>query len=454
MNRFQPFDYQKIAIERIINNPRYGLFVDMGAGKTVITLTAISELMYDRLEINKVLVVAPKKVAESTWQDETEKWRHLSYLSTSTILGDLRKRVAALQHQADIYIINRENVPWLVSYYKNRLPFDMVVLDESSSFKNPSAQRFRALKKVRGTFPRLVELTGTPSPRSMMDLWAQLYLLDGGERLGRTIGEYRRRYFLPEKTNGPIVYSYRLANEGAERKIWQKIEDICMSLKGCIRLPESRSVTIPVNLDEKSREMYRQLEKQYVLEFKDKEITAANAATLSNKLLQLGNGAVYDDDQGVVEVHQAKLDALADIVENNSGQPILVFYAYEHDKKRLMERFPEAEELQGPEEMRRWNRGEISMLLAHPASAAYGLNLQAGGHIIVWFGLTWSLELYKQANARLARTGQTEMVIIHHLVVRNSIDEQVMRALERKDHQQEALLEAIKLRIEEVRKRG
>ena len=428
--------------------------MDMGAGKTVITLTAISELMYDRLEINKVLVVAPKKVAESTWQDETEKWRHLSYLSTSTILGDLRKRVAALQHQADIYIINRENVPWLVSYYKNRLPFDMVVLDESSSFKNPSAQRFRALKKVRGTFPRLVELTGTPSPRSMMDLWAQLYLLDGGERLGRTIGEYRRRYFLPEKTNGPIVYSYRLANEGAERKIWQKIEDICMSLKGCIRLPESRSVTIPVNLDEKSREMYRQLEKQYVLEFKDKEITAANAATLSNKLLQLGNGAVYDDDQGVVEVHQAKLDALADIVENNSGQPILVFYAYEHDKKRLMERFPEAEELQGPEEMRRWNRGEISMLLAHPASAAYGLNLQAGGHIIVWFGLTWSLELYKQANARLARTGQTEMVIIHHLVVRNSIDEQVMRALERKDHQQEALLEAIKLRIEEVRKRG
>ena len=446
--KFIPHDYQREAIKRVEENNHYGLFLDMGLGKTIITLTALQDLV-DRAEVTRALIIAPKSVAESTWQDEAGKWEHLD-LTFSTVLGSARQRVAALARNADCYVINRENVVWLCEYYKYKLPFDMLIVDESSSFKSPSAKRFKALKKCRTCFSRIVILTGTPAPNTLMDLWAQVYLLDGGLALGRTITAYRQMYFRPDKCNGPIVYSYRLAGPEAEKQIYAHLEPVCMSLKAAdyLKLPPRIDRTISVELSAKALRTYQQMEKDLVLEMADEEITATSAAALSGKLLQMANGRVYSDDKGVIDIHDAKAQALLEIVEA-SCSPVLVFYNFKHDLDRLQNLFPDAVVLKGAEEMRDWNNGKISILLAHPASTAYGLNLQAGGHVIVWYGLNWSLELYQQANARLYRQGQDKPVIIHHLVAKKTIDEQVMRALAAKEAGQDALLEAVKARIRE-----
>ncbi len=445
---FIPHPYQTEAIDRLERLPNYGLFLDMGLGKTIITLTAIQRLIYDSFEVRKVLIVAPRKVAESTWQDEAEKWQHLD-LKFSTVLGSAKEREAALRADADCYVINRENVVWLCQYYKFQLPFDMLVIDESSSFKNPQAKRFRALRKCRGCFRRVVILTGTPAPNTLIDLWSQIYLLDGGAALGRTITEYRETYFKPDRMNGYIVYSYKLKNDAAEKAIYDAIEPLCMSLKAAdyLRLPKRIDNVIRIELPEKAMKAYREMAKDLVLGIGEPdEITAVNAAALSNKLLQMANGRVYTDAgrARVLDIHEAKIEALQEIVEANEGKPILVFYAYQHDLKQLQWKFPEAKCLTGPEELRAWNGGKIPMLLAHPASTAFGLNLQAGGNIIVWYGLTWSLELYQQANARLYRQGQEKPVIINHLVAKGTVDEQVMKAITAKAAGQDALMEAVK----------
>lgn len=452
--KFIPHEYQRAAAEALESNERYGLFLDMGLGKTVTTLTAIQNLIYDRLEVRKVLIIAPKSVAESTWQDEAEKWDHIG-LRFSTVLGSAKKRAEALARPADCYVINRENVVWLCEYYKYRLPFDMLVVDESSSFKNPAAKRFRAIRKCLPYFERVVILTGTPAPNTLMDLWSQMYLLDRGEALGRTITAYRTAYFVPDKTNGPVVYSYRLRDKKSEKDIYDRIAGKVMSLKAAdyLKLPPRIDNVVKVQLPEKVKKLYGKMEKELVLGMANKEVTAASAAALSNKLLQIANGSVYTDAGGTVHVHDAKLDALSEIVEANSGKNILVFYSYKFDLEALQKRFPDAAVLQGAGEMRKWNCGQLPMLLAHPASSAYGLNLQAGGHIIVWFGLTWSLELYQQANARLFRQGQDKPVIVHHLVAAGTMDTDVMSALRKKAFGQNALLEAVKGTIKRYEER-
>lgn len=387
-------------------------------------------------------------MAESTWQDEAEKWDHIG-LRFSTVLGSAKKRIEALERPADCYVINRENVVWLCEYYKYRLPFDMLVVDESSSFKNPAAKRFKALRKCLPCFERVVILTGTPAPNTLMDLWSQMYLLDRGEALGRTLTAYRSTYFVPDKTNGPVVYSYRLRDKKCEKDIYDRISGKVMSLKAAdyLKLPKRIDNVVKVQLPEKVKKIYGKMEKELVLGMADKEVTATSAAALSNKLLQIANGSVYTDAGAVVHVHDAKLDALAEIIEANEGKNILVFYSFRFDLEALQKRFPDAAVLHGAGEMRKWNCGQLPMLLAHPASSAYGLNLQAGGHIIVWFGLTWSLELYQQANARLYRQGQDKPVIVHHLAAAGTMDEAVMAAIARKAFGQDALLEAVKGRI-------
>lgn len=444
---FQPHPYQSVAIKQILAHTHYGLLLDMGLGKTVSTLMAIESLIYDRLEVKKVLLVAPKKVAESTWSQEADKWAQTRNLRISQVLGSAKDREQALQADADIYVMNRENVIWLCDKYKGKpLPFDMLVIDESSSFKNPQAKRFKALK--RHTFDRVVLLTGTPAPNTLMDLWPQIYLLDKGERLGRTITEYRRRYFRPDKTNGHVVFSYAL-NPGADSQIYGRITDICMSLKAkdYLTLPDRIDNVIEVVMSDSEKEKYKTMEKEHVLGLgQDNEISALNAASVANKLLQMANGYVYDDEGNLVHIHDQKIDRLKELVDVNEGKPMLVFYNYKHDLAAIKEAFPKATELSDDNDVADWNKGKIQMLLAHPASAGYGLNLQAGGHIIVWYGLTWSLEQYQQANARLHRQGQTEPVIVHHLVTKGTMDEQVMRSLSRKEESQDALLEAIKYR--------
>ena len=444
--QFIPHEYQREAIERLLTNDHYGLFLDMGLGKTIITLTAIEQLIYDRMEVQKVLIVAPRTVAESTWQSEAAKWDHLKHLRFSTVLGTAKQREAALQKDADCYVINRENVEWLCDYYLYRLPFDMLVVDESSSFKNPQSKRFKALKKI--PFERVVILTGTPAPNTLMDIWSQIYLLDKGERLGRNITAYRHRWFLPDKHNGNIVYSYKLQT-GASGEIYRRLSTCCMSLKAAdyLKLPERMDNVVRLELDKKAREMYQKMIHDLALTIDSESITALSAAALSNKLLQMANGAVYDDEQGVVEIHGYKLEALKEILEANEGKPVLVFYAYKHDRERLLKTFKSARCLDGAKDMEAWNKGKIPLLLAHPASTAYGLNLQAGGNIIVWYGLTWSLELYQQANARLHRQGQDKPVIVHHLVVAGTMDENVMAALQAKRVGQDELLEAVKERL-------
>ena len=413
-------------------------------------MSAIQYLI-DDFAVSKVLIIAPRSVAESTWQNEAKKWDHL-HLTFSTVLGTAAQREAALARKADCYVINRENVVWLCEYFGYYLPFDMLVIDESSSFKNHQAKRFKALRKAQPCFDRVVILTGTPAPNTLMDIWAQMYLVDRGEALGKTIGTYRQKYFKPGQTNGFVVYNYILL-PGADRLIHEAIAPKVVSLKAVdyIKLPERMDNVVEISLPAKALKLYKQMERDYILSMGDEDITAVSAAALSNKLLQMSNGAVYDNDKGVIQLHKAKLDKLVEIQELNEGQPILVFYAYKHDLENLKTAFPDARELKNSRDMENWNAGKISMLLAHPASTAYGLNLQAGGHLIVWYGLTWSLELYQQANARLHRQGQDKPVIVHHLVARGTMDERVMRAIKNKTAGQEALLEAVKAEIETIR---
>lgn len=447
---YEPHDYQKYASDKIIELPACGLLLEMGLGKTISTLTAIDELMYDRFEVSKVLVIAPKRVAEDTWMAEAEKWDHVRHLTFSKILGSVKQRVAALEEKADIYLINRENVVWLVEYLKKRWPFDMVVIDELSSFKSNNAKRFKALRTIRPLVKRFVGLTGTPAPNGLLDLWPQVYLLDGGQRLGKTFTGYKDRYFLPGKRNGYVVYNWTL-KEGAEKAIHYKIADICVSMKAAdyLQLPEKVVNDIYIRLSSDEMDRYQELEKQRLLELEGKEITALTAAAVYGKLLQLANGAAYDNEGNVVSFHNRKLDALEDILEAACGHPVLVFYNYRHDFERLKERFRtyEPRTIQSSQDIKDWNDGKIQLLLAQPASMGHGLNIQAGGHIIVWFGLNPSLELYQQANARLYRQGQTEAVIIHRLITAGSVDEDVIAKLEAKDQTQESLTDAIKARI-------
>ena len=446
---FTPRPYQRYAIRRIIDTPAVALLLDMGMGKTVSTLTAINELMFDRFEVHRVLVIAPLRVALSTWRDECEMWEHTRHLRISVAVGDLRTREEALAEDADIYVVNRDVVKWLVGYYRAKWPFDMVVVDESSSFKNPASQRFKALRKVRPLVQRVVLLTGTPAPNGLMDLWSQLYLLDRGERLGRTLTEYRERYFRPGQQSGHIVYSYD-ARPGAEQEIFRRIGDICVSMKSedYLTLPPLVQNVVRVRLPEAAAKRYREMERELVLSIGEADITAVSAAVLSNKLLQMANGAVYDTEGKVVKLHDAKAEALDEIISCNEGKSVMVIYSYRHDLDALRRRYPKARELKTAGDIRAWNAGQIPLLLVHPQSAGHGLNLQHGGHIVVWYGLTWSLEAYQQTNKRLHRPGQTEPVVLHHLVARDTVDEDVMRALEGKAAGQESMLEAVKARIE------
>jgi SNF2 family DNA or RNA helicase len=442
---YQPHPYQEYATNRILEQEAVGLFLDLGLGKTV----AIDQLLYDYFEVSKVLVIAPLRVAQKTWPDEVRKWDHLKHLRISKVLGSEKQRMAALRAQADIWIINRENVEWLVDLYGKDWPFDMVVIDELSSFKSPKARRFRALRKVRPMIKRIVGLTGTPASNGLIDLWSQIYLLDQGKRLGKTVTGYRNRYFEPGKRNRTVIFTWE-PKPGAEEAIYKQLEDLCisMSAEDWLQMPERIDRVIEVQLSEEAQAKYDQLERDMLLPFTAGDVTADSMAVLSNKLLQLANGAVYDENGVAREIHQAKIEALDDVLEAANGQPVLVFYAYQHDRDRLLAHIPMAKELETEQDIDAWNQGKIQVLLAHPASAGHGLNLQSGGHIIVWFGLTWSLELYQQANARLYRQGQEEKsVIIHHLVAVGTIDEDVMRALVGKEISQKALLDAIKARI-------
>ncbi|WP_070043584.1 DEAD/DEAH box helicase [Streptococcus agalactiae] len=434
-------DYQEYAKTWIVEHSHCGLLLDMGLGKTLTTLAAIDEIENIFCEGNKILIIAPKKVADETWSAEIEKWGF--GFTYSKVLGSTKKRVEALEKEADIYIINRENVVWLVEYYKTKWPFTFVIIDELSSFKSSKSKRFRALRKVRPKIKRFVGLTGTPAPNSLIDLWPQIYLMDGGKRLETSQTKFKDRYFRPDKQNGPIVYSWAL-RPNAEEEIYQKIDDICISMKAkdFLKLPPRTDNVVAIKLSD--MKSYKQFEKDLVLELEDQEVTASNSAVLANKLLQMANGAIYDDEKKVVNIHDDKLEALENIVEESQGQPILVFYQYKHDLERLKKKFPQAEELTTVD---KWNSGKIPMLLCHPQSAGHGLNLQKGGHIIVWFGLTWSLEYYQQANARLDRQGQTEPVIIHHLVAEGTVDEKVLSILQGKEKNQNALLEAVKAQL-------
>ncbi len=456
---FKPHAYQQHCIDEIIRIKKLGLFLDMGLGKTVTTLTAIRELKYNRFLVRKVLVIAPKKVAEGTWTKEKDKWDHTRILRVSPVLGSQAKRIRALNTPADIYIINRENVCWLVDYYRNAWPFDMVVIDESSSFKSHSAKRFKALAGISPHIDRLVELTGTPSPNGLEDLWSQIYLLDEGERLGKRYTQFRERYFQPDKRGADgMVYSYE-AKPGTEESILERISDICISMKAedYLQLPDITYHEIPVELDAKSRRAYVDLERQMVLELPEEEgdISVTSAAALSNKLLQLANGAIYDEDRKVHEIHGCKIEAFLELIESLQGKPALVFYNFQHDRDRILEALTgkslRVRELKTTQDEDDWNNRRIDILLAHPASSAYGLNLQQGGNHVIWFGLTWNYELYTQANKRLHRQGQTEKVIIHHLVCTDTRDEDVMEALHRKDDVQSWVMESLKARIRRYR---
>lgn len=444
--KYKPHNYQQFATDFILNQSICCLMLDMGLGKTVITLTALWQLALDSFDVSRVLVIAPKRVAEDTWPKELAKWEHLTGLTSSLILGSAAERKAALQRKAFLYIINRENVAWLV---KNHYwDFDMVVIDELSSFKSNKAERFKAMKKVRPMITRIVGLTGTPAPNTLLDLWPQMYLMDMGQRLGRFIGGFRDRFFLPDKRNREIIYSYK-PREGAEDAIYALISDICISMKAAdyLDMPERIDNRIEVSMSPKEWKLYDTFQKDMVLSIGDEELDATNAAALSNKLLQMANGAVYGEDKKVIRIHDRKLDALEDLVEAANGKPLLVAYWYKHDLQRIKARFKNARCIDTAKDIDDWNAGKIPLALIHPASAGHGLNLQDGGCTIVWFGLTWSLELYQQLNARLWRQGQKHTVVIHHIVTKGTHDEDVMRALENKDTRQSALIEAVRARI-------
>lgn len=458
MREFIPHKYQLTAINHVINVPKCGLFLDMGLGKTVSTLTAIKELKYNRFQVNKVLIIAPKKVAEGTWSKEKDKWNHTKDFRVSLVLGSQQKRIKALSVNADLYIINRENIPWLVDYLRNDWYFDTVVIDESSSFKNSRSKRFKALKMVLPKINRLIELTGTPSPNGVEDLWAQIYLLDQGTRLEKYITHFRAKYMEPNKRNRSQIFDYKI-KDGVYDSIINKISDICISMKSedYLELPDLSYNEIPVILNDKARRDYDKMERDFVLELEgaEDEITAVNAAALSNKLLQISNGAVYDSSGIYTEVHDAKIDSFLELVERLQGKSLLVFYNFQHDRDRIKKALEKSDlvvkELKTTQDEDDWNAGKIDILLTHPASAAYGLNLQEGGNHVCWFGLSWNLEHYQQANKRLHRQGQKEKVIIHHLVTQGTRDEDVMRALDNKAGVQEEIMQSLKARIKKVK---
>lgn len=450
--RYKPWHYQERAQKQIIEHKSAGLFLDMGLGKTVIALTAVQELLYDYFDAARVLIIAPLRVARKTWTDEVKKWDHLKDLKISKVVGSRKERLRALAENSDICVINRENVSWLVNHYESKWPFDMVVVDELSSFKSAKAQRFKSLRKVRSKIKRIVGLTGTPDPNGLMDLWSQLYLLDEGIRLGRTITSYRDQYFNAGRRNGNIVYEW-IPKKGAEQQIYDKIGDICISMKSedYLELPERIDQTYEVELAKEELSRMKQLAKEKIVELQTGEqIIAANAGVVAGQLSQLANGAIYTDD-GYTIVHDAKLDALEDIIEAANGEPVLVYYWYKHDLDRLLTRFPTAKKFETDQDQDDWNAGKIPIMLSHPASAGHGLNLQYGGHIIVWFGLTWSLELYLQAIKRLHRQGQTKPVRVVHIVAKDTIDEHTMCGIAKKDLRQDNLMEAVKLSVDDCR---
>lgn len=450
--RFKPHDYQRYAIEFIENHPIAAILLDMGMGKTAITLMAVEYLMYEMFVIYKVLVVCPLRVTR-TWKDEMEKWEQLRGTRYSVVTGTVAQRRKALKADADIYIINRENVPWLIDKCDIPFQFDMIVVDELSSFKNHQTARHKAMMKVRPFIKRIVGLTGTPASQGLMDLFAEFKVLDMGERLGRFIGQYRLNYFKPDKVNGPIVYSYKLL-PGAEERIYERIQDITISMKAVdfLDMPELISNEYPVYLDEGEMEKYEELKKDLILSTPEHEVTAANAASLVNKLSQMANGAVYTDDKNAITFHDKKLDALEDVIESANGKPLLVAYWFKHDYTRIVERLQKIGvdymKIDTEESITKWNNGEIPVALIHPASAGHGLNLQQGGNTIVWFGITWSLELYQQCVCRLYRQGQNERTVtIIHLISKGTIDEKIMKALSEKDNTQSSLIDAVKAEI-------
>ena len=455
--KYVPHAYQAFCINYIKTHPVSALFLDMGLGKTVITLTAIRDLMLDELLVTKTLVIAPLRVARDTWPAETRKWDHLNDLDISVIVGDLRVRESAVSKSALIYIINRENIKWLVEYYERngiQWDFDCVVIDELSSFKNYHSQRFKWLRKMRPFVKRWIGLTGTPSSNGLMDLWAEIGILDGGQRLGRFIGRYRDAYFKPSSMNPNtgVVYSYA-PREGAEQQIYDRISDITISMKALdyLEMPECVYVNHEVQMSDQEKKLYDQLKSDLIIPLEDGDIDAANAAALSNKLLQLSNGAVYDENGIVRVVHKRKLEMLEDMIEAANGQPVLIAYWFKHDHQRIMEHLTTCgyspRDIRESEDIKDWNTGKMAVALIHPASAGHGLNIQEGGHILIWFGLTWSLELYQQTNARLWRQGQRDTVTIHHIVCENTVDEDVLNALSSKNVTQEKLIAAVKAQL-------
>lgn len=445
---FSPHDYQAYAIDYIKTHPIAAVLLDMGLGKTVISLTAIADLLFDSFEAHRILVIAPLRVARDTWPAEIEKWEHLQHLTYAVCVGTPKERRAALMTRSDITIINRENIGWLIDSSGFDFDYDMVIIDELSSFKNHKAKRFQALMKVRPKVKRIVGLTGTPSSNGLMDLWSEFKLLDFGERLGRFISNYRLNYFQPDKRNGQIVYSYKPLPY-AEDAIYQKISDITISMKSTdhLKMPELITSQYEVQLSEEEADRYKELKADLILELPDGEITAANAAALTGKLCQLSNGAIYDDDGNIIEFHDRKLDALEDLIEAANGKPLLVAYWFKHDLLRIKNRFA-VREIKTSQDIMDWNAGNIPLAVIHPASAGHGLNLQAGGSTLIWFGLTWSLELYQQTNARLWRQGQASgTVVIEHIITKGTIDERILKALSQKELTQNALIDAVKANL-------
>lgn len=445
--KYFPHDYQRYATDFIINNPISAVLLEMGLGKSVISLSAINELMLDYFDVSRTLVIAPLRVANSTWPDEIKKWDHLKHLNYSVVIGSEKERLDALGKPAHIYLINRENVDWLITKSGISWKFDMVVIDELSSFKSYQAKRFKSLLKVRPKIKRIVGLTGTPSSNGLMDLWAEFRLLDMGERLGRYIIYYRQNFFVPDKRNQQMIFSYKPRN-GAEKKIYSLISDITISMKSkdFLKMPECLMNEVIVTLSDKEQKLYDSLKQDMVLSLEENEIDAINAAALSNKLLQMSNGAVYNDDKESLHIHDRKLDALEDLIEGANGKPVLVAYWFKHDLEKIKDRF-DVREIKSAKDISDWNEGKIPVALIHPASAGHGLNLQAGGSTLIWFGLTWSLELYQQTNARLYRQGQDSTVVIHHILTKGTIDEDVMKALKSKKKIQDALIDSVKARL-------
>ena len=449
--KYKPLEYQSYATEFILSHPISAVFLEMGLGKSVITLSAIFDLCLDSFLVCKVLVIAPLRVARDTWPAEINKWDHLKGLSYSVAVGTEKERIDALKKQSTLYIINRENVDWLV--HKSGIPFhfDMVVIDELSSFKSYGAKRFKSLLKVRPSIKRIVGLTGTPSSNGLMDLWAEFRILDLGQRLGRYISHYRNTYFKPDKRNAQIVFSYKPL-PGAEEEIYKQISDITISMKSTdyLKMPEYVSNEVFVTLSDKEWKVYSEFKEEMVANLGDEEIDAVNAAVLSGKLLQMANGAVYDSGNKSHVIHEKKLDALEDLIEGANGKPVLVAYWYKHDLERIKDRFP-VRQIQSSKDIKDWNNSKIPIAVIHPASAGHGLNLQSGGSTLIWFGLTWSLELYQQTNARLYRQGQRDTVIVHHIITKNTIDEDVLLALTKKEKTQDALIDAVKANLEVMR---